>query len=151
MHDRRLNHQSRARCRALSMFKLAKRIFCLFRFFFRAHRTNDLTKKLEKVGPFECDELEKHCRVSAKCYPTKVPALYTMTKEKFNSVFLVLLLVSRQTKSQWLMIIFSKKEIHEKSRNFRNHDFATFPLSHFPTFREFFPPAPQPRIWAAAA
>ena len=58
---------------------------------FRAHRTNDLTKKLEKVGPFECDELEKHCRVSAKCYPTtKVPALYTMTKEKFNSVFLVL-------------------------------------------------------------
>ena len=63
--------------------------------FFRAHRTNDLTKKLEKVGPFECDELEKHCRVSAKCYPTKVPALYTMTKEKFKSVFLVLLLVSR--------------------------------------------------------
>ena len=47
--------------------------------------------------------------------------------------------------------IFSNKEIHEKSRNFRNHDFATFPLSHFPTFREFFPPAPQPRIWAAAA
>ena len=73
-------------------------------FFFRAHRTNDLTKKLEKVGPFECDELEKHCRVSAKCYPTKVPALYTMTKEKFKSVFLVLLLVSRQTKSQVLMI-----------------------------------------------
>ena len=52
--------------------------------FFRAHRTNDLTKKLEKVGPFECDELEKHCRVSAKCYPTRVPALYTMTKEKFK-------------------------------------------------------------------
>ena len=25
-------------------------------FFFRAHRTNDLTRKLEKVGPFECDE-----------------------------------------------------------------------------------------------
>merc|ERR550537_656757 len=23
---------------------------------------SDLTKKLEKVGPFECDELEKHCR-----------------------------------------------------------------------------------------
>ena len=65
---------------------------------FRAHRTNDLTKKLEKVGLFECDELEKHCRVSAKCYPTKVPALYTMTKEKCKSVFLVLLLVSRQTK-----------------------------------------------------
>ena len=50
------------------------------------HRTKDLTKKLEKVGPFECDELEKHCRVSAKCYPTKVPALYTMAKEKFHSL-----------------------------------------------------------------
>ena len=73
-------------------------------FFFRAHRTNDLTKKLEKVGPFECDELEKHCRVSAKCYPTRVPALYTMTKEKFKAGFLLLLLVSRQTKSQVLMI-----------------------------------------------
>ena len=71
--------------------------------FSRAHRTNDLTKKLEKVGPFECDELEKHCRVSAKCYPTTVPALYTMTKEKFKSGFLLLLLVSRQTKSQVLM------------------------------------------------
>ena len=75
-----------------------------FFLFFRAHRTNDLTKKLEKVGPFECDELEKHCRVSAKCYPTKIPALYTMSKEKFKSVFLVLLLVSRQTKSQLLRI-----------------------------------------------
>ena len=31
--------------------------------FFFSHRTNDLTKQLEKVGPFECDELEKHCRV----------------------------------------------------------------------------------------
>ena len=60
----------------------------IFPLFFCAHRTNDLTKKLEKVGPFECDELEKHCRVSAKCYPTKVPALYTMTKEKFKSVLL---------------------------------------------------------------
>ena len=65
---------------------------------------SDLTKKLEKVGPFECDELEKHCRVSAKCYPTRVPALYTMTKEKFKSGFLLLLLVFRQTKSQLLMI-----------------------------------------------
>ena len=46
--------------------------------FFRAHRTNDLTKKLEEVGPFECDELEKHCRVIAKCYPTELPALYTI-------------------------------------------------------------------------
>jgi len=73
-------------------------------FFFRAHRTNDLTRKLEKVGPFECDELEKHCRVSAKCYPPEVPALYTMAKGKFNAVCLVLLLVSRLSKSQLLMI-----------------------------------------------
>jgi hypothetical protein len=47
---------------------------------------SDLTKKLEKVGPFECDELEKQCRVSSKCFPTTVSALYTMTKEKFKSV-----------------------------------------------------------------
>jgi len=73
-------------------------------FFFARIGRSDLTKKLAKVGPFECDELEKHCRVSAKCYPTTVPALYTMTKEKFNSAFLVLLLVSRQTKSQMLVI-----------------------------------------------
>ena len=73
-------------------------------FFFARIGRSDLTKKLEKVGPFECDELEKHCRVSAKCYPTKVPALYTMTKEKFKSVFLVLLLVSRQTKSHLLVL-----------------------------------------------
>ena len=39
-----------------------------------------------------------------ECYPNKVPALHTMTKKKFNSLFLVLLLVSRQTKSQLLMI-----------------------------------------------
>ena len=45
-------------------------------FFFARIGRSDLTKKLEKVGPFECDELEKHCRVSAKCYPTKVPAVY---------------------------------------------------------------------------
>ena len=69
-------------------------LFFSFSFFARIGRS-DLTKKLEKVGPFECDELEKHCRVSAKCYPTKVPALYTMTKEKFKSVLLGLLLVSR--------------------------------------------------------
>ena len=75
-----------------------------FPFFFARIGRSDLTKKLEKVGPFECDELEKHCRVSAKCYPTRVPALYTMTKEKFKSGFLLLLLVSRQTKSQVLMI-----------------------------------------------
>ena len=58
--------------------------FPFFSFFFARIGRSDLTKKLEKVGPFECDELEKHCRVSAKCYPTTVPALYTMTKEKFK-------------------------------------------------------------------
>ena len=78
--------------------------FIEFFFFFARIGRSDLTRKLEKVGPFECDELEKHCRVGAKCYPTRVPALYTMTKEKFKSVFLLLLLVSRQTKSQLLMI-----------------------------------------------
>ena len=71
---------------------------------FRAHRTNDLTKILETVGLFECDELAKHCRVCANCYPTKIPALYTMAKEKFNVLFLVLLLVSRQSKRQLLLI-----------------------------------------------
>ena len=30
------------------------------------HRTNDLTRKLEKVGPFECDELEKHFELICK-------------------------------------------------------------------------------------
>ena len=55
----------------------------LFFFFFARIGRSDLTKKLEKVGPFECDELEKHCRVSAKCYPTKVPALYTMNGNLF--------------------------------------------------------------------
>ena len=44
--------------------------------FFRAHPTNDLTKKLGKVWPFECDELEKHCRVSAKCYPTSTCSIH---------------------------------------------------------------------------
>ena len=52
--------------------------------FFRAHRTNDLTKKLEKIGPFECDELEKHCRVSATCYPTTVPTLHRSLISKFQ-------------------------------------------------------------------
>ena len=35
-------------------------------FFFSRIGRSDLTRKLEKVGPFECDELEKHCRVSPK-------------------------------------------------------------------------------------
>ena len=43
-------------------------------------------KKFEKVGPFECDELEKHCRVSAKCYPTEIPALYTMAKARCSQI-----------------------------------------------------------------
>ena len=53
-------------------------------FFFARIGRSDLTKKLEKVWPFECDELEKHYRVSAKCYPTTIPALYTVTKETFK-------------------------------------------------------------------
>ena len=51
------------------------KIFSLF--FFRAHRTKDHTRKQEKVGPFECDVLEK--KSSRKCkmlssystYPTQ--------------------------------------------------------------------------------
>ena len=77
----------------VNLVDLVKR-FLFFLFFSRASDERSY-QKLEKVGPFECDELEKHCRVSAKCYPTKVPALYTMTKEKFKSVLLGLLLVSR--------------------------------------------------------
>ena len=90
--DGRNSSEKERRCVWTKRFRRKKIVFL----FFRAHRTNDLTKKLEKVGPFECDELERHCRVSAKCYPTKVPALYTMIK-KFNSVFLVLLLVGLLT------------------------------------------------------
>ena len=48
--------------------------------FFRAHRTKDLTRKREKVGPFECDRLEKHPRVGAGSYPLTVHALLAMTK-----------------------------------------------------------------------
>ena len=61
-----------------------------FPFFFSLASDKRSSPKARKVGPFECDELEKHCRVSAKCYPTKVSALYTMTKETFNSAFLTL-------------------------------------------------------------
>ena len=61
-------------------------------------------EKLEKVGPFECDEVEKHCRVSAKCHPIEVPAPYTMAKENFNALCLVVLIVSRQSRSQLLEI-----------------------------------------------
>ena len=43
----------------------------LFFFFFARIGRTILPKKLEKVGPFECDELEKQCRISEKCY-TKV-------------------------------------------------------------------------------
>ena len=89
--------------RLTAFFRIYKLCILLLRcnlkiFFFFFFGRSDLTKKLEKVGPFECDELEKHCRVSAKCYPTKVPALYTMAKEKFNSLFLVLLPVSDSRK-----------------------------------------------------
>ena len=79
------------KCNLAEMFSFS--VF-LFVFFFSRASDERSYQKLEKVGPFECDELEKHCRVSAKCYPTKVPALYTMTKEKFDSSFLVLLLAA---------------------------------------------------------
>jgi len=37
---------------------MAHKILKILKMFFRAHHTNDLTRKLEKVGPFECDELD---------------------------------------------------------------------------------------------
>ena len=77
-------------------------VFRIFMFFFRASLTKDLMEKLENVGPFECDEVEKHCRVSARCHPIEIPALYTIAKENFNALFLVVLFVSRQSRSQLL-------------------------------------------------
>ena len=75
-------------------------------FFARIGRS-DLTKKLEKVGPFECDELEKHCRVSAKCYPTKFPVLYTQ-KKMSTPFFFLCFLFALQSKSQLLVISFTR-------------------------------------------
>ena len=58
-----------------------RQIFFLF-FFFRAHRTKDHTRKQEKVGPFECDVLEKQSRVSARCYPLTVRILYNGKRKR---------------------------------------------------------------------
>ena len=57
--------------------------------FFRAHRTNDLTRKLEKVGPFECDELEKHCRVEelSNEYLLAKFGVDTAENESLSSIF----------------------------------------------------------------
>ena len=51
-------------------------------FFFLAHRTKDLTRKQEKVGPFECDVLEKQSRVSARCYPLTVHILHNDKRKR---------------------------------------------------------------------
>ena len=51
-------------------------------FFFRAHRTKDHTRKQEKVGPFECDVLEKQSRVSARCYPLTVRILHNGKRKR---------------------------------------------------------------------
>ena len=40
-------------------------------FFFRAHRTNDLTEKLEKVGPFECDILRIFVYIKSRPRPRR--------------------------------------------------------------------------------
>ena len=55
-------------------------------FFFSAHRTNDLTKKLEKVGPFECDEPEKHCRVNELLFQTVKKEKYGQWEEILNII-----------------------------------------------------------------
>ena len=98
------------------------KLYVYFLYFFARIGRKILPKELEKVGPFECDELEKHCRVSAKCDPTEVPALYTMAKHKFNAVWLVLLLVSRLSKSQLLVIL--AKNRFEKSAFFVKIEFS---------------------------
>ena len=51
-------------------------LFFPFFLFFSAQRTKDLARKQEKVGPFECDVLEKQSRVSARCYPLTVHILH---------------------------------------------------------------------------
>ena len=45
-------------CRSSRSDQNSELVDCNLLHFFRAHRTNDLTKTLEKVGPFECDELK---------------------------------------------------------------------------------------------
>ena len=74
-------------------YQQAKNLYCtrwipepcffspFFPFFFPAQRTKDLYRKREKVGPFECDELEKPSRVGARRYPITVHTLLTMAKE----------------------------------------------------------------------
>ena len=67
-------------------------LFPLFIAFFRAHRMNDLTKKLEKVGPFECDELEKHCRAFKRVFTWKIWRRYSrergsLSLGKMNKLF----------------------------------------------------------------
>ena len=47
--------------------------------------------------------------------------------------------------------IFAFSKIRKSMKNHEISEIAISRLSHFPTFREFFPPAPQPRIFAAAA
>ena len=51
-------------------------------FFFRAHRTKDHTRKQEKVGPFECDVLEKQSRVSARRHPLTVRILHNGKRKR---------------------------------------------------------------------
>ena len=66
-----------------SMFVKFRQNFSLFLFlFFSAQRTNDLNRKQEKVGPFECDVLEKQSRVSARCYPLTVHILHNDKRKR---------------------------------------------------------------------
>ena len=54
----------------------------IFLLFSPAHRAKDLTRKQEKVGPFECDVLEKQSRVSARCYPLTVHILHNDKRKR---------------------------------------------------------------------
>ena len=52
-------------CRSRQELSNEYLLFSNFFFFARIGRS-DLTRKLEKVGPFECDELEKHKKFAEK-------------------------------------------------------------------------------------
>ena len=54
-----------------------------FLFFFNARIGRKIIpEKKEKVGPFECDVLEKQSRVSARCYPLTVRILHNGKRKR---------------------------------------------------------------------
>ena len=51
-------------------------------FFFARIGRKIIPEKKEKVGPFECDVLEKQSRVSARCYPLTVRILHNGKRKR---------------------------------------------------------------------